>query len=173
MNAPAPYRPPRRRGGTSLLLAAILAVLIAIAVGVTLVELASNGTVKSHLGSTVFLAGRARDLAPQVAKGGPIGLPALLGNTRPIYLQHLGPDERKGWVAIQALVPGEPGKCVLRWDAAARQFRDPCTGATFPEDGAGLVRYPAVVLPSDRVQVDLRVPLPAGTTVTTGTAAPA
>jgi hypothetical protein len=173
MSTPAPYRPPpRRRGGTSLLLAGIVAVLIAIAVGVTLVQLSNNGTVKSQLGSTTFLAGRARDLAPQVAKDGPIGLPALLGNTRPIYLQHLGADEKKGWVAIQALIPGEAGKCVLRWEAAAHQFRDPCTSTTYPADGTGLVRYPAVVLPSDRIQVDLRTPLPAGTTVTTGTAPP-
>src|SRR5579864_2201914 len=169
----APYRPPRRRGGVGLLAGSVLAVVFAVAVGVTLVLLANNGTVKSHLGAAVFLAGRARDLAPQVTKGGPIGLPPLLGTSRPIYLQHLGPDEMLGWVAIQALVPGEAGTCVLRWEAATARFRDPCTGATYPADGAGLVRYPAVVLPSDRVQVDLRTPLPAGTTVTTGAAPPA
>jgi hypothetical protein len=169
----APYRPPRRRTNTPLLLSAALALLVAIAIAATLIELANNGTVKSHLGASVFLAGRARDLAPQVAKGGPIGLPPLLGNSRPIYLQHLGPDEKKGWVAVQALVPGEAARCVLRWTPATAQFRDPCTGATYPADGRGLVRYPAVVLPSDRIQVDLRTPLPAGTTVTTGTAPPA
>jgi hypothetical protein len=146
-----------------------VAVLLAIVVGVTLVELANNGTVKSHLGSSVFLAGRARQLAPLVTEGGPIGLPPLLGSTRPIYLQHLGPDEKKGWVAIQALIPGEGPKCVLRWDGATSRFRDPCTGATFPADGTGLIRYPAVVLPSDRVEVDLRGALPPDTTVTTGT----
>ena len=172
MSTPPPYRPPKRRGGVGLLTGSIVAVLVAIAIGVTLVELANSGTVKSHLGSPVFLAGRARDLAPQVAKGGPIGLPPLLGSTRPIYLQHLGPDEKKGWVAIQALLPGAGSHCVLQWAAATSTFRDPCTGATYPADGTGLVRYPAVVLPSDRIQVDLRTPLPAGTTVTTGTAPP-
>ena len=168
-----PYRPPKRRGGVGLLTGSIVAVLLAVAIGVTLVELANSGTVKSHLGSPVFLAGRARDLAPQVAKGGPIGLPPLLGHSRPIYLQHLGGDERKGWVAVQALIPGEAGRCVLQWVASTATFRDPCTGAAYPADGAGLVRYPAVVLPSDRVQVDLRTPLAPGTTVTTGTAPPA
>jgi hypothetical protein len=172
MSSAPPYRPPRRRASSGVLTAAVVAVLLAVVVGVTLVGLANNGTVKSHLGSPVFLAGRAKQLAPLVAEGGPIGLPPLLGATRPIYLQHLGPDEKKGWVAVQALIPGQGPKCVLRWDAATRQFRDPCTGATFPEDGTGLIRYPAVVLPSDRIQVDLRTPLPPDTTVTTGTAAP-
>jgi hypothetical protein len=173
VSAAAPYRPPRRRGSAGVLTGAVVAVIVAAIIGVTLVELASNGSVKSQLGSAVFLAGRARDLAPQVTAAGPIGLPPLLGKSRPIYLQHLGPDEKTGWVAIQALNPGEAGRCVLRWDAATRQFRDPCTGSVYPEDGAGLVRYPAVVLPSDRIQVDLRTPLPAATTVTTGTAPPA
>ena len=169
----APYRPPRRRSGVGVLTASIAAVAFAVAIGALLLLLASNGTVKSQLGAPVFLAGRARDLAPQVAKGGPIGLPPLSGRSRPIYLQHLGPDEKLGWVAVQALVPGEAGTCVLRWDAAANVFRDPCTGTAYPADGTGLVRYPATVLPSDRVQVDLRTPLPAATTVTTGTAPPA
>jgi hypothetical protein len=172
MSSAAPYRPPRRRTSSGFLTAAVVAVLLAIVVGVTLVELANNGTVKSHLGSPVFLAGRARQLAPLVTTGGPIGLPPLLGSTRPIYLQHLGPDEKKGWVAIQALIPGEAARCVLRWDGAGGRFRDPCTGATFPADGSGLVRYPAVVLPSDRIQVDLRTALPPDTTVTTGTSPP-
>ncbi len=164
MAAPG-YRPPRRRSSSGVLTAAVVAVLLAIVVGVTLVELANNGTVKNHLGSPVFVAGRAKQLAPLVTQGGPIGLPPLLGSTRPIYLQHLGGDEKKGWVAIQALIPGEGPKCVLRWDGAPRQFRDPCTGATFPADGTGLVRYPAVVLPSDRIQVDLRTALPPTATV--------
>jgi hypothetical protein len=167
-----PYRPPRRKGGVGLLTGSIVALVIAIAVGATLIALSTSGTVKAHLGSPVFVAGRARDLAPQVTKYGPIGLPPLVGDTRPIYLQHLGGDEKKGWVAIQALNPGEPGKCVLRWVAATMRFRDPCTGLTYPPDGTGLVRYPAVVLANDRIQIDLRTPLPAGTTVTTGTAPP-
>jgi len=172
MSSAAPYRPPRRRTSSGVLTAAVVAVLLAVVIGVTLVELANNGTVKSHLGSTVFLAGRGRQLAPLVTAGGPIGLPPLLGYTRPIYLQHLGPDEKKGWVAIQALIPGEGPKCVLRWDRPTGRFRDPCTGATFPADGTGLIRYPAVVLPSDRIQVDLRTPLAPDTTVTTGTSPP-
>ncbi len=169
----APYRPPRRRGSAGLLTGAVVALMVAVVIGVTLVELANNGSVKSQLGSPVFLAGRARDLAPLVVRGGPIGLPPLLGKSRPIYLQHLGGDERLGWVAIQALNPGEANNCVVQWDGATRHFADPCTRAAYPEDGTGLVRYPAIVLPSDRIQVDLRTPVPAGTTVTTGTAPPA
>jgi hypothetical protein len=167
------YRPPQRKRSSGWLTAAVVGLLLAFIVGISLVELSNNGSVKSQLGSPVFLAGRADALAPQVASGGPIGLPPLLGKTRPIYLQHLGGDERKGWVAIQALNPGEAATCVLKWDTHAGRFSDPCTGTTYPADGTGLIRYPATVLPSDRIQVDLRAPLPAGTTVTTGTAPPA
>lgn len=152
------YRPPprRRRGGAALLTGGVVAVLVAIAVAVTLVELASSGRVKTHLGRTTLAVGRAGDLAAQIDANGPLLLPDLAGKDRPIFVQHLGADPLKGWVAIQALVPGEARRCVLGWDGPPRVFRDPCTGVTFPSDGAGLIRYPVTVLPSRRIDVDLR-----------------
>jgi hypothetical protein len=146
-----------------------VALVVAIAIGVTLVELSRSGTVKSQLGSTTFLAGRTRDYAPQIASQGPILLPDPLGGARNVYLQHLGPDPRLGWVTIVAVPPGEAAKCVVRWQQSDRRFHDPCSDRTYPADGAGLTRYPSVALPSDRIRIDLRTPLPPGYTVTTGT----
>ncbi len=168
------YRPPsRKRRGTGFATGAAAALIGAVIVVVTLVELASSGSVKTHLGAATLNVGRADDLATQVAGTGPLLLPDLAGKDRPVFLQHVGADPKLGWVGIQALNPGEARTCVLRWDQAARQFRDPCTGVTYPADGTGLVRYPVTVLPSKRISLDLRTPLPAGATVTTGTAPPA
>jgi hypothetical protein len=140
---------------TTFITVAAAGVIGAILLVVLLVTLASSGSVKSQLGSATFLAGRTRELAPLVSAQGPILLPDLLGRDRPLYLQHLGADPKQGWVAIQATLPGST--CVVRWQSGA--FHDPCTGATYPPDGTGLVRYPATVLPSDRINVDLRTPL--------------
>lgn len=152
---------------------AVVIVIAAILLVVALIELASNGSVKSQLGSATYISGRARDFAPLVDTQGPILLPDLLGRSRPVYLQHLGPDVKLGWVAIQATVPGKPPTCVVKWTQADHLFHDPCGPDTYPPDGSGLVRYPATVLPSGRIEIDLRHPLPADTTVTTGTTPPA
>ncbi|MHB8467582.1 MAG: hypothetical protein ACYDH6_21080 [Acidimicrobiales bacterium] len=163
----------RRRPGSMFATTAAVLVIASVLLVVALIELASNGNVKSQLGAATFLAGRARDYAPQVAAQGPVLFSDLVGRDRPIYLQHLGPDPKLGWVAIQATVPGTPSKCVLVWRQADHLFADPCGPATYPADGGGLVRYPATVLPSDRIDIDLRHALPASTTITTGTAPPA
>jgi hypothetical protein len=152
---------------------AATAAIAAVVLAVTLVELSSSGSVKSQLGSPTFLAGYSRTYAPQVAQYGPILLPDPYGKNRSIFLQHLGPDRKLGWVAIQAVPPSEAPRCVLRWDQAAKVFQDGCAHTTWPADGTGLIRYPVTVLASDRIRIDLRTALPASATVTTGTAPPA
>jgi hypothetical protein len=164
--------PAKKRGTTFATTAAVLVILSVLFV-VFLVQLSSSGSVKSQLGSSTYLAGRARQYAPLIAAQGPFLLPDLLGKNRPLYLQHLGPDPKLGWIAIQATVPNEPPKCVIQWNQAEQRFHDPCSTVTYPPDGAGLIRYPATVLPSDRINVDLRTALPGTTTVTTGTVPPA
>lgn len=170
MTEPA-YRPParRRRGGTTFATSAALAVLVAAGVTVTLVEVASSGGVKNQLTAPTFIAGSTRVYAPQIAAHGPYLLPDPQGHDRNVFLQHLGPDPALGWVTILAGAPGQARTCVLRWHQDDRSFHDPCSPATYPADGTGLVRYPATVLPSGRVEIDLRTPLPEGTTITTGT----
>jgi hypothetical protein len=125
------------------------------------VKVASSGTVKTHLGTPVFDAGQAVDLARQIdtpgpdGRSGPILLQALVGH-RDIYLQHQPGDPNTGWLAFDARPPGAPRTCTLAWVAAPRQFRDPCRGATYPADGSGLVHYLVTVTASHRVVVDLR-----------------
>ncbi len=150
---------------------ALVVVIAAVLAVFGLIELASSGSVQTHLGASTFLAGRARDYAPQIDAQGPLLFPDALGHGRPVFLQHLGPDPKLGWVAVQATIPGQPSTCVLRWEKPV--FRNPCGTDTYPGDGAGLVRYSATVLPSGRINIDLRQPLPASTTITTGTAPPA
>ncbi|GAC1601187.1 MAG: hypothetical protein NVS3B21_28660 [Acidimicrobiales bacterium] len=166
-------RRPRTRGrgiafATSAGLAALLATLF---VGF-LVKLASSGSVKNQLGESTFVAGRTRDYAPQVDRNGPLLFNDLRGGTRQVFLQHLGGDRKLGWVAIQARVDGEAKRCVLQWHQDDHLFHDPCSPTTYPADGAGLVRYPVTVRPSDRLDIDLRTPLPTDTTITTGPALP-
>ena len=151
--------------------AALAAVLATLFIGV-MVKLASSGAVKNQLGEATFIAGRTRDYAPQIDRFGPLLFNDLGGGTRQVFVQHLGGDRKLGWVAIQARVDGEARSCVLQWHQDDHRFHDPCGSATYPADGAGLVRYPVVVLPSDRLSVDLRVALPVDATVTTGPAAP-
>lgn len=160
-----------RKPGSLFTTTALVVVIAVILLVFGLVELASSGSVKTHLGTSTFLAGRARDYAPQIDAQGPILFADALGHGRPVFLQHLGPDPKLGWVAIQATIPGRATTCVLQWQATV--FHDPCGAAEFPADGAGLIRYPATVLPSGRINIDLRHPLPASTTITTGTAPPA
>ena len=169
---PAPYRPPPRRKGTAFVTIAALGVVVAVIVAISLIELSSNGSVKNQLSSPTFLAGRAQDYAPLVAQNGPILLPDPQGGSRNVYLQHLGPDPSVGWITILAVPPGEVPRCVVTWEQSAQLFRDPCTGRTYPPAGTGLVRYPTTVLPSRRIQVDLRDELPSNYTVTTGTVPP-
>jgi hypothetical protein len=50
----------------------------------------------------------------------------------------------------------------LRWEAARRQFVDPCDGRVYPEDGQGLVQYPTELRVKKKgglsLFVDLRQP---------------
>jgi hypothetical protein len=75
--------------------------------------------------------------------------------SRDIYVQHLGDDEREGWLVFSAFAPGQDDRtCFLRWNADTGRFRDPCTEETFPADGDGLTHYPTTVDEDDRLHVD-------------------
>ena len=104
-----------------------------------------------------FELGRATDYAKTIARQGPILFPDPQGRSRDIYVQHLGDT---AWLAFEARATGASRQCVLRWEGDARVFVDPCDGRTFPEDGAGLVGFPARVNDKGRVIVDLSGPAP-------------
>lgn len=167
----SPRRRSAKRGAAFATSAAVAALLATLFIGV-MVKLASSGAVKNQLGESTFVAGRTRDYAPQIKRNGPLLFNDLSGGSRQVFLQHLGGDRKLGWIAIQAHIDGEPKTCVLQWNQGDRRFHDPCGATSYPADGTGLVRYRVTVRPSDRLDIDLRTPLPADTTVTTGPATP-
>ncbi|HWW54448.1 MAG TPA: hypothetical protein VNY84_11800 [Acidimicrobiales bacterium] len=140
--------------------AAAAAVIGAILLVVLLIQLASSNKIKSHLGSSVFDAGRAKFLADQIAapakagRGGPLLFQALV-RQKDIYLQHQGTDPATGWLAFDAHTPGQLRTCVLQWIPASGQFRDPCTTTAYPADGTGLPHYATSVSSAEHVIVDL------------------
>jgi hypothetical protein len=74
---------------------------------------------------------------------------------RPIYLQHLGPDEDEGWTAFLAVPEGAGVECAVVWVADEERFVDPCTGDRYPTDGEGLHQF-QVTVDGNTVEVDLR-----------------
>jgi hypothetical protein len=97
-----------------------------------------------------FFVGKAESLADRT----PFLLPdASPSHRRDVYIQHLGDDLDTGWLALGALAPGQTDReCFLK--VRGDHFEDPCTDATFPEDGTGLTAYPTEVR-DGRVYVDL------------------
>ena len=156
-------RPPRRRSGpNSFVAVAATAVTGGVGIIVLFLQLARSPKVANQLGSSVFVAGRAVDLARLIEGpgGGPLLFQDLLGRSRDIYLQHRDPDPLKGWSAFDAHPPGEARTCVLTWTTGTATFHDPCRGATYSADGTGLTRYRTTVDSAKRVVVDLRTTLP-------------
>jgi hypothetical protein len=79
----------------------------------------------------------------------------VAGGDRDVYLQHLGTDEDRGWVAFDTRPPGASRDCAVRWVPEDEAFEDPCTGDRYPPNGEGLRQYP-VTIDDGRVGVDLR-----------------
>jgi len=135
-----------------------LGVLTAVLLLVFVVRLSAQPGAKVKLGSDVFIAGRARDLAARVGRDhAPLLFPALV-KQRDIYLQHLGDDPLKGWTAFDARPPGTLRRCTVVWQSDRSEFTDPCGPATFPADGAGLPPHPVTVDVNGKLSVDLRPP---------------
>lgn len=160
----------RRASPRAVLLTGIAGVLAGVLVFLGITALIGSGDGESNLGDDVFAVGRADRLAPEIQRRGPLLFQALVGE-RDVYVQYLG-DER--WTAFEAVPPGSPRRCQLRWRPRTRDFHDPCSRRTYPHDGAGLTRYPASVDDDGTVVVDLRRPQAATSTVapTTTTTTP-
>ncbi|HZQ26579.1 MAG TPA: hypothetical protein VFA94_02665 [Acidimicrobiales bacterium] len=157
---------------TALITAALLALLTAVLVVVFVLRLSRSPNARVQLGDSVFEVGQVRRLAPPIARQGPLLFPDLLRRGRTIYVQHLGSDDKTGWLAFEGHAPEThapetqaPG-CQVRWDAGRQVFVDPCDGGTYPPDGTGLVHYPTVVKEKKKAGFTLYVDLrnPSGTT---------
>ena len=136
------------------MLLGLTAVVIGVVLLLGLAILASRGTVKLQ-GDPVFDAGRTDSQAPAIDRDGPILLGDVAGGDRDVYLQHLGTDEDRGWLAFDTRPPGSSRECAVRWVPEDQAFEDPCTGDTYPPDGTGLRQYPVNVR-DGRLRVDLR-----------------
>ena len=136
------------------MLLGVTGVVIGLVVLGSLAVLSSRGTVKLQ-GDPVFDAGRTDSQAPAIARDGPILLGDVAGGDRDVYLQHLGTDEDRGWLAFDTRPPGAPRNCAVRWVAEDEAFVDPCSDRRYPPNGEGLRQYPVDVR-DGRLAVDLR-----------------
>ncbi len=149
-------RPPNR---TRVIVAgSLLALAFASVLVFVVVRFASKNPEQVNLGPSVFRF-RATRLAREVDERGPFLLKDPLNRGREVYVQHIGDDAQVGWVAVGAYASRPSIDCLLRWDAQAQQFVDPCTGQRYPASGQGLTTYPARV-EEGMVSVDLRASRP-------------
>jgi hypothetical protein len=104
------------------------------------------------------LAFRADRLSKEVAERGPVIFkdPLQRGSAdNDLFVQHVGTDPDKGWVAVRAYAAEAKTECLLRWQPDAKQFRDPCSGTAYPADGQGLKTY-SVSVAGGVVRVSVR-----------------
>ncbi|HUP85752.1 MAG TPA: hypothetical protein VM143_08810 [Acidimicrobiales bacterium] len=149
-----------RRRTWAIVSAAVMALVTTAVLVAFVVRFASRRPDDVHLGDKNFVVGRADRFAERIeAQGAPILFkdPLTSKPGRELYVQHLGDDEKTGWLAIEAYAPGQRRlKCILRWDRGANEFVDPCTKQRFPADGAGLTTYRGDVDDRTAVVIDLR-----------------
>jgi len=145
---------PRRTSPRQAVLLGVTGVVIGLVLLLGLAILSSRGTVKLQ-GDPVFDAGRVDSQAPAIERDGPILLGDVAGGDRDVYLQHLGDDEDRGWLAFDTRAPGATRNCAVRWVAGDEVFEDPCSDERYPPDGKGLRQYP-VTVDDGRLRVDLR-----------------
>jgi hypothetical protein len=117
-----------------------------------------------NLGEDTFNVGPADQRAEEITSRGPLLFPGLVSADKGyIVVNHSGTNDVSGWVAFAAVPPGSGVECAVQWRADAHQFVDPCTGAAYPADGAGLPQYKVTV----NGRHDLVIDLGRGSTTTT------
>ncbi len=156
----SPVRPARDRNPRSMVLAVsglVFALVLVLLVFIFAIpNLTSSDKIEVHLGPDRFDAGPAVDRAAEIAERGPILLPDVAGNDRDVYVQHLGPEARDGWLAFDARRAGASRDCTLQWQTDGAVFVDPCDGTTIDAGGDGLTQYSVEVTDSGEVIIDLR-----------------
>ncbi|MDQ1403710.1 MAG: hypothetical protein QOG03_2026 [Actinomycetota bacterium] len=150
--------PSRRDRARSWILIAGLAVAAAVLLLVFVLRLSHTTGAKTQLGTDVFVVGKATTFAPKVKATGPLLFADLRAHSRQlnVYVQHVGADPRRGWMAFDAHTPDDV-RCLVALDRRTLGLRD-CHGHPYPPDGAGLTHYKVTIDPADQVVVDLSQP---------------
>ena len=81
--------------------------------------------------------GRLDSIALAIANDGPIILPDLVGDDRHVVLDHVGPDEDRGWAIYLAHPADRTADCVIEQVPSSREFTD-CDGRTLTVDDLAL-----------------------------------
>lgn len=186
--------PVERRSGsqqTRSVIIAVVALVIAVLGAWGMIRLASGGQgpVKVQLGDDTFDAGYATRMADQIDKDGPLLFSDVSGRgqRQPIYVVHIGSDEKDGWFALSAIAPGAAEGCFVTWNPESELFEerraaDPAKGrdalgercrdvtwsanGTDGSDGSELEAFPWEIDKDERLIIDLR-PDQSRTTTTT------
>ncbi len=144
---------------TTLVVTGLAAVVFGVLIFALATNLMRSASESAPTEGVEFDVGPAEARRRVVERDGPLLFQDPLDRGRDIYVQYV---DGQGWRAFEARPPGAFRRCVLQWQRAERRFSDPCTGATYPADGAGLTAYPARVDDDGRLRVDLRSPPPGG-----------
>jgi hypothetical protein len=143
---------PRRRTARSRVVLAVVGVVVAGALLWVVTVLISNRTVRPRgpFEADDFTVGHVSALVDRT----PFPLPDPLEQGRHVFVQHdPGKADDQGWLVFSAYAPGVTDEaCALVWDGT-QHFTDPCSGRTYPANGAGLTQYPTEVL-DGRLHVD-------------------
>ena len=186
--------PVERRSGsqqTRSVIVAVVALVIAVLGAWGMIRLASGGQgpVKVQLGDDTFDAGFATRMSDQIDKDGPLLFSDVSGRgqRQPIYVVHIGSDEKDGWFALSAVAPGAAEGCFVTWNPESELFEerraaDPAEGrdalgercrdvtwsadGTDGSDGSELEAFPWEIDKDERLIIDLR-PDQSRTTTTT------
>jgi len=142
----------------SVVIVGLAGVAAAVVVFIFVVWVVGSGEKKVdiRLGDDTFADLDADRTARRIASSGPVIFSDVSGNrSRDIYVQHLGDDPLKGWLAFDARKPGAERDCYVEWKPAERHFVDRCDGSVVPADGTGLRQYTATVTDKGKVMINL------------------
>lgn len=150
-------RPPARQAAL-IGLGALCGLLAVVFLVTRLDRLNSGQAAEIELGNPVFSIGQAAEIAPVIAEQGPLLLPDAARGDRDVWLNHLGSDPTRDWVAFAVRPPDAPRDCFVDWSPGDRTFVDTCDGRVYPENGDGLVQYRVSVDPDGGLVINLNAP---------------
>ena len=164
----SPVEPSRNHVGNAATVTLVAVVILGLGLWLAASVLSRHTSALST--SHTFHGGNAANIAGSIERDGPINYGDVSGRSdRPIILQHLGSNPKKGWYAFLAFPDDKDADCSWEWQPEEHLFRAACDHSlTAPADGTGLTRFP-VTVHGGNLSIDLD---PATTTSTTTSTAP-